>query len=74
MSRDTQLRRSSVDACPTSLIHIKQLSDLKKIFFVYKIHASTLQAGFQGSVMERQITFKPSPVLAGMAKMTSTFT
>ena len=43
------------------MMHIKQLSDLKIFFFVYKIHASTLEAGFQGSVMERQITFKPFP-------------
>ena len=29
--------------------------------FIDKIHTSTLEAGFQGSVMERQITFKPFP-------------
>ena len=38
---------------------IKRLK--KKFFFSHKIHASTLEAGFEGSVMERQITFKPFP-------------
>ena len=50
---------------PLSLLfllrHIKQLSAFKFFFSVYKIHVSTLEAGFQGSVMERQITFKPFP-------------
>ena len=41
--------------------HIQQLSDFKRNFFIHKIHASTLEAGFQGSVMERQITFKSFP-------------